>query len=809
NRRLKSATEKKNELLKARDKEIENLKAHMVLKEVGAAEAIRLRAEASNFVTVKKSLQDEVNVVNEHSTILEKEWDALDVKVADLEASVVKFRKLLSVIMSAITDVRCVLTHEALDTFCNTFHIPEEVHPVLPNQDDTMHERPTKKIELYTRFFDFANFKFPLSTFLVDILRHFRINISQLSVIGAAMVSHFEILCRVYGIVPTVGLFWCFYVNSKKSGWMSFSKRSDNVAVCYTKPLDSLKNWNNRFFWVDDFACLASFPWHTVKHVIRDPAPAAVDFSAQDYATLVTHPSPFRKFLESFLCLVGLSRHYTLDEETYLRFVHKNGENMDLFVFIHALNPTKVRVVETTGGYLIKVVVVPKRSKGIPLAGVSYPPKKLREDHETPSGTSVGDKSRSSLQSLLAGAMFNVEVGVTAAPTFPFLTAYVSTTPEREDEGHTNSIAEPNLRTIGAPQRFVISSDSSYHFGPTIAKVEVDSLVRSSTPVTKTATTVTSMVDSALVAKEKTVKPSLFFTDSSSVGGAYPDTSVFWILLHITNGSPLDDGRVYHEMVAPLKFFASVRGMEHDQLFIEFNVGAARHMSLSAEVRMQAEYNIKERRRLKSVVEEKDELLKAKDEDIENLKAQMLLKEAEATEAIRLRAEASNFKIVEKSRRDEVSALKERIIILEKERNALDVKVAYLEASVVGKERDLTGLNAQLTFVKSQNDTLVDQVHELELSSSGLQEKVTMEAIGKSIEKGMHDGLSAGITHGKEGGVLTNVAAYNPSTEVDYFSCNSSKTWIFPLLVELKSHKDASIEAILNVLRWKIPLRTS
>ncbi|GKC90661.1 hypothetical protein Tco_1151310, partial [Tanacetum coccineum] len=128
---------------------------------------------------------------------------------------------------------------------------------------------------------------------------HFRINISQLSVIGEAKVSHFEILCRVYGIIPTVGLFWCFYVNSKRSGWISFSKCSDNASV-------------------DDFACPAYFPWHTAKHVTRDPTPVAADFNSQDYATLVAHPSPFWKFPEAFLCLVGLSRHYTLDEETYL-----------------------------------------------------------------------------------------------------------------------------------------------------------------------------------------------------------------------------------------------------------------------------------------------------------------------------------------------------------------------------------------------------------------------------------------------------------------------------------------------------------
>ncbi|GJS32275.1 hypothetical protein Tco_0530657, partial [Tanacetum coccineum] len=41
-------------------------------------------------------------------------------------------------------------------------------------------------------------------------------------------------------------------------------------------------------------------------------------------------------------------------------------------------------------------------------------------------------------------------------------------------------------------------------------------------------------------------------------------------------------------------------------------------------------------------------------------------------------------------------------------------------------------------------------------------------AISRSIEKGMQDGLVAGITHGKEGRDLVDVAAYSPSAEVDY-----------------------------------------
>ncbi|GKD02983.1 hypothetical protein Tco_1177957 [Tanacetum coccineum] len=435
--------------------------------------------------------------------------------------------------MSAITDVKCVLTQKALAAFCNKFHIPEEVHPVLPNQNDTMHEKPARKIGLYTRFFYFTNFRLPLSTFLVDVLRHFRINISQLSVIRAAKVSHFEILCLVYGIIQTVGLFRCFYVNSKKSGWMSFSKRSDNAS-----------------------------------HVTRDPAPVAAKFNAQNYATLVAHPSPFRKFPEAFMCLVGLSRHYTLDDETYPRFLHKNGEEMDIFAFIHTLDPTKVRVVErerikdeprlldTTIGRTVSLLpVASDRAKSELEASVERlfdkggsgnqteqgdfagggkdaniqpviettdtaiedvaPVQPIRQGERKSVIVDAGGKSRSAIKRLLAGAVLNTGVGIAAIPTLPFM---IASTLEREGGDHTDSVAGLNLRAIGAPLRFIISLDSSHHSGTNVAKAKVDSLVRFFVLIMTTTTTITSTVDPVLVAKEKLVEPSLFCADSSSAG---------------------------------------------------------------------------------------------------------------------------------------------------------------------------------------------------------------------------------------------------------------------------------------------------
>ncbi|GJS19890.1 hypothetical protein Tco_0448522 [Tanacetum coccineum] len=61
---------------------------------------------------------------------------------------------------------------------------------------------------------------------------------------------------------------------------MSFSKRSGkNTSRCYTKPLDSLKNWNNRFFWVDEKVFPTVVVWPTemdLFNLISAPNPTKV-----------------------------------------------------------------------------------------------------------------------------------------------------------------------------------------------------------------------------------------------------------------------------------------------------------------------------------------------------------------------------------------------------------------------------------------------------------------------------------------------------------------------------------------------------
>ncbi|GKC02190.1 hypothetical protein Tco_0993800 [Tanacetum coccineum] len=80
-------------------------------------------------------------------------------------------------------------------------------------------------------------------------------------------------------------------------------------------------------------------------------------------------------------------------------------------------------------------------------------------------------------------------------------------------------------------------------------------------------------------------------------------------------------------------------------------------------------------------------------------------------------------------------------------------------------------------------------------------------AIGCAVNKGIQDGLRAGVDHGKAGRDLSVIEAYDPSTEAKYVEAvNALGTVDFSLLSELKSKKDASIVDLMDSLCLEGPL---
>ncbi|GJW15276.1 hypothetical protein Tco_0019409 [Tanacetum coccineum] len=668
----------------------------------------------------------------------------------------------MSAEVQRITSLKCVLTQEHLDAVCAKYFVPEEVHPQLPSSNATMHERPTGKVGMYTRFFDYANYHMDLNAF-----------------IHTADPRKVRIVERA---------------------------RAENEGPIVT----------------------------VAKHRTVTLFPTSVVRSSGELSASVE-----REFVGD--ASVGDGGDQGFDSVA-------GQDNVE----------STVPVVEPVEAEIPR----PKRSKkkrvtydseGLPAA--SHPPKRLRADYGTTGGSATRGKSPSILNRLLQDFCLTVEQGIPALPTLPFITSSITASPLEEGGDSTDFRAKS-------------------------ADPEVDSVVRSAALVMTKATTVITPAD---VSKDKSAPhPSIFGSSSSSektdrtlslfigrsgsgfdagsiraeeaVGTGLEETYVpEWM---VTRGFELNDRRLYANMIdhfTPPAFFKTVRGMEHEQLFTEFNVSAARNLSLSSEVRMHAEYNISEKRKWRSLAEEKNILLEAKDKEIEDLKSRLLKAEEESAE--------------------------EHNILLDQECNSLKLKVTGLESTITEKDHKLSDLGASSSSLKSQNQSLVNQVHKLEISSADLREKLEMyegslkqleefqdnligplrtrlaeidvdftrccmrfqesfhphllnvvagrrwllthgmklrvvkclnsteymealgHAFGRAIEKGMQEGLAAGIEHGQAGRCLTDLEAYIPSAEAYFNSAiRDLRDLNFLLLQELSNKKDASTWDIMDLL---------
>nr|GEX65111.1 hypothetical protein [Tanacetum cinerariifolium] len=419
-----------------------------------------------------------------------------------------------------------------------------------------------------------------------------------------------------------------------------------------------------------------------------------------------------------------------------------------------------------------------KRQAVTDASGSFHPPKKLIGDHETFSGVATGGKSSSVLKELLASSMLNVEVGVAAVATLPLVTFSVSATPEHESGVLTDYITGLNLRTIGAPKRFVISSDSSYHSSTNASRVEGYSIIRSVVfPSVMTEAVVTShVVNVSSVPETGTKVTSLvhasMFHDFDSTKTAKADTMgpSYFAKQDLSMGSRELNSKTLHQ----------IREMDYHHLFTEFNVGTARQACLNVE---------------------------AKDDEVENLKPQLPLKETEAAEATCLRAQLKDLNVVVSSLRSQKDGLVDQV-------HALETTCFSLCDQVLGYEQ----LKEQIEeFQDAQINIVNDKVAKLEVDllemALHLEEKfyphlhTTISDWSRAIEKEMQDGLSAHIDHEKASMSLANVVAYNLVAESDYNSASQRLREVnFPLLAELKSYKDASTADVMDMLRLEGPL---
>ncbi|GKD40751.1 hypothetical protein Tco_1260958 [Tanacetum coccineum] len=531
---------------------------------------------------------------------------------------------------------------------------------------------------------------------------------------------------------------------------------------------------------------------------------------------------------------------------------------MDLFAFIHHADPTKVRIgerqieegqvplLDSTVGYVIpfagendqarKISKRKKRRAAGGASGSNHPLKKLREDHGTFGNVtaSTGGKSLAVIQNLFERSTLNVDVGVAAVKTVPFVTSFMTTTLEREGGGNTDFVSGPNLHTQHPSERFIISSDSSHHSSINAADAEVASLARSSIspPPVMTATVTTTViagVSSAPVlgadAKPVTQVYQSVFMDSAFIGAAGPD---------IAGPSNLAGIKLPQILFMFLRKWTprlSVRYMFLNETWL---------MSPFLMILMCAVVWLISLPLLDSFPSFAVWIMISYLPNLmleQHIKHVLVLREAEAAEAIRLRSQVSVVETSEAARVSELNSLKEQNIVLKKEKNALEGQVVTLESVAAAKDTELMSLNAQTAkltqdlsslqlscdelsikadSLESQRNGIIDQVKDLSNRVTGLDSELMALAlhldeesyprilttiagrrwiighgfrlaimkcrqspeyaaafgavIGLAIDKGIQAGLVAGIDHGKSGRSLANIASYDPSVEARYVS---------------------------------------
>ncbi|GKC80572.1 hypothetical protein Tco_1131346 [Tanacetum coccineum] len=530
----------------------------------------------------------------------------------------------------------------------------------------------------------------------------------------------------------------------------------------------------------------------------KDLAPHLTARQEQTVRLLENNKALFRRYPECFLCLVGQSPYYPFDENTYPAFERPDGTDMGLLDFIKTADPRKVQAVEvqkkddqvklleSTSHCFMPLVA--------PAAGV---------------GSSVAAPEVSAPK---VSALAEVEPeNVIPEDTYLDLMG--------PDEVVTMQPGKSKRKRLGKqsdtlPAKQLRKDHPSFATG-TGGKtlVGLRQLMPTSPPVSRPS--FQADVQAHVVQREN-----VCITPTSDVAGSSQ--------LDTSKGS--DDS--FYELPA-LNSADAKRCMDYEQLYTEFNVGAARQICLESEVRSRAEHELELKEKLKGKYDARGRLLEEKDLEILRLKS-LLVEEAEraeTAEVVRLRGQVSALT-------GEVSVLKSTVAQKDTDISLLDSRATYLKSALDDSKAACAEAGSLITSLTSERDRLTSEVSTLHTAFQDFKEKAEAQqeeqaqvlynrvaeleahvmdvsgrlegefypaylttlagrrwflthgiqlvvlkcfkspeyqgilghALGRAVDFGMQEGLEAGHEHGVAGTPLSAVEAYNPeAARTSYF----------------------------------------
>ncbi|KAK1425181.1 hypothetical protein QVD17_20527 [Tagetes erecta] len=227
------------------------------------------------------------------------------------------------------------MNDRSLKQLCLKYSITPKYKPTLPQPDQLITDCPHGYIALYTKHFKFSNLRIPFSLFFLSFLKEYRLNISQLSPVGAIKVTHFEIMCRALGGEPSLPLFRKFFLLGRYGDWYTVEKRK-NGPNCFSCAPMSFHNWKDKFFWVSADVIPFKMHWRELHEPLNAIDHNYEQFDEKLFRLLVEHQMPLQPFPEHVLIITGLSRNWPYgntepiikdgdDEIDLLEYMEKKG----------------------------------------------------------------------------------------------------------------------------------------------------------------------------------------------------------------------------------------------------------------------------------------------------------------------------------------------------------------------------------------------------------------------------------------------------------------------------------------------------
>ncbi|GJU94970.1 hypothetical protein Tco_1319726 [Tanacetum coccineum] len=543
---------------------------------------------------------------------------------------------------------------------------------------------------------------------------------------------------------------------------------------------------------------------------------------------------------------VGLSLYYPFDENTYSAFERPDGTGgccflqwKKFFLMIYEKKDDQVKLLESTRHCFMPLVTpAAGGSSSAAAPEVSAPevpaPAEVEPENVVPEDTYLDLTGPNEVVATQPGKSKRKRLGKQS-----------DTLPAKQlRKDHPNFATGTGGKTLaGLRQLMPISSRPS--FQADIQAHAVQSARITDVPVYTVAATVTSARENVGITPTSNVAGSSkletsegsddFFYELPALNSAEAKR---WYVprWNITNDSLLDDGfscRTLVDRVAPSGFFSTLRSMDYEQLYTEFNVGAAWQICLESEVRSRAEHELELKEKLKGKYDDHGRLLEEKDLEILRLKS-LLAEEAERAETakvVRLRGQVSALT-------GEVSVLKSTVAQKDTDISLLDSRATYLKSALDDSKAACAEAGSLITSLTSERDRLTSEVSTLHTAFQDFKKKAEAQqeeqaqvlynrvaeleahvmdvsgrlegefypaylttlagrrwflthgiqlavlkcikspeyqgilghALGRAVDFGMQEGLEAGYEHGVAGTPLSVVEAYNPeAARTSYF----------------------------------------